>query len=310
MLAALAATLVCAAPGANAAPRQTADRPDDRAGVHQVHAMYVLPSDGGDRGYDTDGTLATSVGAWHSWLRGQTGGKGLTLDTAGGELDVTFVRLASTDAQLASHGVYLRDELERQLAPRGFDRANKIYAVYYDGSLTGYCGGGAYPPTLPGRVAAMYLRASAGGQGCDSMGFASPGHPPGYLEFAMLHEIMHTMGLVAACAPNHTRTGHASDSPNDLMYAGDEHWYPSRLDIGRDDYYGHGRSDCLDLARSRFLEGNDRPKPDRYAKCRKLATTRRVANCIRRTKAIAKCKKLKPGAKRTRCLKRARAIRI
>lgn len=44
------------------------------------------------------------------------------------------------------------------------------------------------------------------------------------------------------------------------MYAGegrvellpDEREY--QVDVGRNDYYGHGRSDCVDISRSRFLE--------------------------------------------------------
>jgi hypothetical protein len=38
------------------------------------------------------------------------------------------------------------------------------------------------------------------------------------------------------------------------MYAGPQPWRPSVLDVGRDDYFQHGRRDCLDLARSIFLD--------------------------------------------------------
>jgi hypothetical protein len=67
---------------------------------------------------------------------------------------------------------------------------------------------------------------------------------------------MHAMGAVPACAPNFTLAGHSSDSPTDLMYAGPQPWQPSVLDPGHDDYFGHGRSDCLDVARSGYLLGN------------------------------------------------------
>ena len=46
------------------------------------------------------------------------------------------------------------------------------------------------------------------------------------------------------------------------MWAGNQPWlFPARLDIGRDDYYGHGRSDCADLARSPYLTSNPPPPP-------------------------------------------------
>jgi hypothetical protein len=77
------------------------------------------------------------------------------------------------------------------------------------------------------------------------------------MDLAILHELMHTLGFVATCAPHFTRAGHVSDSPTDLMYAGNEDWHPSVLDIGRDDYFNAHIPGCLDLATSSYLEGND-----------------------------------------------------
>jgi hypothetical protein len=148
---------VAAAP--DALPRSTTDRPDDGRGP-QIHAVYVVPSDGADRALDTDGTVAASVANWQRWFVGQTLGGGLRLDTSGGEIDVTFHRLADTDAALAARGVFLRDAIERALRAAGLDDPDKIYAVYYDGSTTAACGGGAWPPTLPGNVGAVYMRAT------------------------------------------------------------------------------------------------------------------------------------------------------
>jgi len=70
----------------------------------------------------------------------------------------------------------------------------------------------------------------------------------------MLHEIMHTLGFAARGAPHHTQSGHVSENPTDLMYAGDAAWQPSALDVGHDDYYLTGRTDILDLSRSVFLD--------------------------------------------------------
>jgi hypothetical protein len=260
---------VIGASAAQALERSAIDRPDDSGTRQQVHVIYALPSNGTDNALDTDGTLAESVGVWQSWLRTQTGGKGLTLDTAGGELDITFARLPSTDAQLASEGLFIRDRIESELAGLGLLAAGKLYAVYYDGSANGACGGAPWPQSAgavasPGQqVGAFYLQGVPGGgaPNCNTTSFAGAGDPPGYKEFAMLHELIHGLGIVPTCAPNHTLAGHVSDSPTDLMYAGNQPWAPSVLDVGRNDYFNAGVPGCLDLAASKYLEGNGDPPP-------------------------------------------------
>jgi hypothetical protein len=234
-----------------ALPRAEVDRADDRTGP-QIHALYVVPADGSDRGLDTDGTIAASVANWQAWFRSQTLGGGLRLDTAGGELDITFRRLSQTDAQLAARGVFIRDAIEQELKAAGFVRPGKIYAVYYDGSSTAACGGGAWPPTLPGNVGAVYMRATFGaGFSCYDAARSRNGLQ--IMDFAVLHEVLHTMGFVPSCALHHTRAGHVSDSPTDLMYA--------VLDVGQDDYYHAHRLGCLELAESPYLEGNEPQAP-------------------------------------------------
>jgi hypothetical protein len=235
--------------------RATQDRPDEVPGS-QVHVMYVLPSDGGDRQLDLNGTLANTVGSFQTWLAGQTGGRQLRTDTYRGAVDITFFRLGRSDALMKSYGAFVRDTIEKDLERAGFTSSTKLYAVYYDGGSTTACGGGAWPPTLPGRVAALYLQGTPpGATPCNANPFApSPSSPPGYFEFAMLHEILHTLGFVSSGAPHHTAAGHVSDDNRDLMYAGPQPWNPSILDVGQDDYYGTGvPSTVLNLADSPFL---------------------------------------------------------
>jgi hypothetical protein len=240
--------------------RTTNDLPDDFLS-NQIHVMYVLPSDGVDQNLDTNGTLARSVAAFQKWLVGQTSTQLLRLDTYGGALDITFFRLSRTDAQIASHGAFVRDQIEAELISAGFNHPNKIYAVYYGGGSTFACGGAAWPPTLPGKVAAQYLKGTppGGAAPCASNPFASSEDNPGYWEFGMLHEILHTMGIVATCAPHHTLSGHVSDSPTDLMYAGSLPWQPSVLDVGRDDYFRHNNPSCLNLANSPYMTSTSTP---------------------------------------------------
>jgi len=160
-----------------------------------------------------------------------------------------------TDAEIAARGAYVRDELEDAVAAAGFTDPKKIYAVYYGGSSTYSCGGGAYPPTLYGHVAALYLKGLQTAQyPCASNPVGASATKPGYFEFAILHESFHTMGAAAICAPHQTMTGHVSDGNDDLMYAGSMPWYPAHLDNGHDDYWQHTNTGCVDLSKSVFMD--------------------------------------------------------
>ncbi len=163
----------------------------------------------------------------------------MRFDTYQGVLDISFLRLARSDALMKSYDPFVRDSIEKDLRSVGFDNPARVYAVYYDGGSNHSCGGGAWPPHVRGLVAALYLRGTPPGSvPCSQAQFAaSPDAPPGYLEFGMLHEIMHTLGFVDSVAPHQTMSGHVSDSPTDLMYAGYESWSPSTLDFGADDYF-------------------------------------------------------------------------
>jgi hypothetical protein len=223
--------------------RARSDRPDQVQGA-QVHVVYALPSDGTDLGHDTTGTLDATVGSFQGWLRSKAGGRELRMDTSDGKLDVTFVRLSRTDAAMAAYGPFVRDSLERELSRAGLIRANanKVYAVYYDGGSTWACGGAAWPPTVPGQVAAMFLEGTPPGVSCARPFVSSASAFPGYWEFAMLHDLIHTLGVVATTAPHHTadRPAHVPE-PNDLMYSGSVPWVIDQttvLDVGGDDYFG------------------------------------------------------------------------
>jgi hypothetical protein len=241
--------------------RSAADRPDDATGA-QIHFLYVVPSDGADRALDTSGAIRNSVSAFQTWLAGRADGRTLRPDTFQGSLDISFLRLSRTDADIASTGSFVRDAIEKETKAAGFDQADKIYGVFYDGTSSTACGGGAWPPQLPGNVAAMYLKGLPDGPvPCSSNQLSPDGTTPGYLDISMLHEIMHTIGFVASCAPNQTRSGHVSDSQDDLMWAGDAPWAPSgwanlQLDVGNNDYYRTGSTSCMDLDKSPYLTGN------------------------------------------------------
>ena len=220
--------------------------------------VYAVPADGEDRELDL-GPIAASVGSWQRWLREQTGGRQLRVDEHDGAYDVTFARLSRRDRELKSEPPWLREKIEHELGTRGFDRSHKTYLVYYDGTHDTACGQAAYPPHFPGRYAVMFLKGDRlGAIPCERNALAaSPSAPPGYWEFAALHDTLHALGLVARGAPREHMDGHVTGPADDLMYRpppGASPWrLPCRLDPGRDSYYRHGRTDVLDLATSLYL---------------------------------------------------------
>ncbi len=233
--------------------RSINDRVDSARG-QQIKALYVLPSDGQDESLDTNGKIAASVSLFQNWLAGQTGGRKLRMDTYQGKLDITFFRLSKTDAQMQTYSPYVREEIETQLKAAGFTSPEKIYAVYYGGGNPRGCGDSTWPPTSPPGMVVLYLKGTwPNAPACSTNPLPSP-NGPGYLEFSMLHEIIHTIGFVPECAPHHTLRGHVSDSSNDIMYAGSKPWNPSILDVNHDDYFMHTNVNCLDLSDSNYLE--------------------------------------------------------
>ena len=222
--------------------RSAADRPDELTGP-QVRVLYVIPSDAEDRGYDTTVHIAYTVASFQRWLAGRTGGRAFRMDTYAGVLDVGFFRLSRTDAQVKSRGALVRNEIEEQLSAAGLISSGKLYLVYYDGGSTYSCGGASWPPSVPGRLAAMYLRGTPPGASCGGQTFVTaPDAFPRYWEFAAVHDLVHTLGIVSRDAPHHTDAYPAHvPEPEDLMYSGTAPWAigPSTtVDIGNDDYFG------------------------------------------------------------------------
>ncbi len=245
------------------AERATTDRPDDN-GYDQIRVLYVVPSDTNDRNRDTTGQICNSVRGFATWFNAQSGSY-LRFDTSDGMLDIGFVRLAKTDAEMRGNDpqnssvdfgtAYVRERIERELISMGMIDRNKLYAVYYEGTSTYACGAGAYPPLIVARVGAMYLGGLPIGQSVvcgDSYPWGQTTLASNYIDYGMLHELVHSMGLVAPSSPNQHTVGHVYDTaavaPNrDLMYSprmgmSDPGWATNDpaglvLDLGKDDYF-------------------------------------------------------------------------
>lgn len=237
--------------------RNLDDLPDDLEGP-QIHAFYVIPSDGEDRVLDRNGAIASSFQEIQDWTVANLG-RQFRFDEHQGELDVTFVRLEET-AQ-AAVAANLVSTIQRNIAGSGAT-GHKVFAVYYDGRG---------PSGLRGR--ARFLTGAVfldGERPIGSLlGFDEGSRIPLFpfaMEFTMVHELFHTFGAVEACAPHADDGRHVTDDPQDIMSArralslpeeGEEEdltWPTWSVDRDRDDYYEHSNGDCRDIADSGFWE--------------------------------------------------------
>ena len=228
-------------------PRYDRDQPDDLAGP-QVHVVYALPSDGEDAALDRYGDIERSFDAIQRWLEGEIG-KRLRLDTAGGRLDVTFLRLPFTAQEGEERGASLVEALQGAIRDRFGTPPGKAYAVYYAGRSGDLCGSAA----AEGGVAVAFVHP----EGCSPQAVGAGRETASTYEAVMVHELLHVFGAVPECASDRLETSaHVGTRVEDLMYAGPE-WSGHDevvIDPGRDNYFGHGQADCPDTAASEFWE--------------------------------------------------------
>jgi len=260
-------------PAGCAAGRSMTNRPDDSS-LDQIRVLYVLPSDAVDHQRDTNDQICNSVRGVATWFHSQSN-VDLRFDTSADLIDVGFVRLAKTDAQMRGTDpnntsidtgtAFVRERIERELVSMGAIASNKLYAVFYEGSSVYACGGGAYPPLIKARVGAVYLQGMPPGVTVpcgDSFPWGRASLVPNYIDYAILHELVHSMGIVPDDSPNEHAQGHvfdaASGTPNrDLMYSprtsSDPAWATNNaagltIDINRDDYFNAGSVDLATLS--------------------------------------------------------------
>src|SRR5918999_1120859 len=255
------------------AGRATADRPDltqDPA----VHVLYVLPADGADGQLDTNGVLEDSAAAMNLWLGQQTNGRSLRLDTyldrTTPRLDISFVRLAQTAAQVSESGDAIT-AVSTELEHLGWtaDPSRKRYLVYYEGAAEdpGICGTAYYP--LAGGFSQWSIVWLGSASGCQARDFGNPTIGGGINEAIAWQELFHNEAIVPAAAPHHcwaftfhlctAAAGAALDTVDpeavDLMFPFVT--FPLRdkvVDRDRDDYYDHPFP-WRDMADSPFLVG-------------------------------------------------------
>jgi hypothetical protein len=195
----------------------------------KIHFIYAVPAGGFDRGFDLTNAIPYLSSSANRWLAAQTKKKFL-LDTYEDHLDITFVSLPNSEDYYQSYGSGKHSAIVEELRSIGHIQQNKIYVVYYEGWHSYACADAE--PRGPTTVVYMWAC------GIDSSSVAqSPTADPDYHEFVFLHEVVHNTVGISPEAPNSAGGYHVTDSPEDLMYAGDQVWRPAILDYNNDDYY-------------------------------------------------------------------------
>src|SRR5262249_54394028 len=141
------------------------------------------------------------------------------------------------------------DELSKfksALGSVGLNNPDKEYGIYYDGTsgINTSCGRGG------SGLGVVYVQSPANAN-CAPTPFHHPPESAEYRELIMVHELLHGLGMVPACAPHWTTDNHVSE-PEDVMN-GTFLSNSAQLDVGRDDYFRAHVPGCLDLADSPYM---------------------------------------------------------
>jgi hypothetical protein len=201
----------------------------------------------------SDGVVDPSAGAAinhelalvDQWFAGQTGGRQPRFGRdAAGNIAVTLVRLHQTTASISSASAPFA-LLRQDLSAVGLPSPGNALAVYAAFPNPVACGEG-----IAGIAVDWTLTA-----GCPGAPSTSTAAFPAGATFVMTHELVHAFGAVPACAPHYDGTGHVNDSNADIVWGGTNFDMAHlTLDVGHDDYYRTGRTNCLDIANSPYWQ--------------------------------------------------------
>jgi hypothetical protein len=181
--------------------RVTSDQPDTVTGF-QIKAIYVVPADGKDHSYDTNGYISKILDEGNAYLKEQLG-RQLPIDRTNSGYDIQFMKSKVTTAEFMHSGSdiasspNLLNELKAMDDP-GVNRKNYVFFVDVPGFVDGTTCGYASEPSIFSTVA---IGSASDGSGCSDPG-QSFRH---YSSSSWIHENFHSFGV-----------GHFNDSC-DLM---------------------------------------------------------------------------------------------
>lgn len=210
--------------------------PDPDLGSDRFRAIYAVPA-----GATPDSSVVPAIrhelDLVNAWFADQTDGREPRFQRlADGSIDVAVLTLNATAAEIASSGGW---RVAEELTARGHRPEGVAIVAYVEATGSG-CG------STMEDVAVLWMPACDIRPSTQSVAF------PANATYLAAHEMVHAFGAVPPCAPNYDAGSHVGDDSRDVLYQGPDgrDWENLMLDPGRDDYYGHGRSDCLDISDS------------------------------------------------------------
>lgn len=255
--------------------RSSKDLPDDVTGP-QVRVLYVLPANAPDHQWDVNGFLHETAASANEWLFAN-GGRSVRFDTFGERLDVGFVRLPMAEQELwfradgskCSPNEMCPDPRRLMDVLEDLDVLSdgKIHVVVWGGqlmpaSIRNVGCAGAMPDRRAVFMSPMLRFPLTSHSGCLSSAVTGVPVSSNSLGLVMIHEIFHVFGGVDNRAPDADGGFHIGNDPSDLMGGSVG---IVRLDPKRRNYWGHGRSDLLDLSKDAHLvrgpSSLERPAP-------------------------------------------------
>jgi hypothetical protein len=248
---------------------QAGDRQPDAVAGFQFHVVYAFPADGGDGFAQLVLPIARDLAAIDEWWRAQDASRAPRFDlfpfpgcdTEFGNLDISRVQLPQAASAYSSDRTGFRSIL---VDLGGFDDPDKKYVVFYDGPVDDpfVCGRSPSNPLAGGAnaIAVVYVRSL-----CEGLGSAAE------IAVTTVHELIHNLGALPEgaphpCPPDQGGDGHPCDGEQDVLFpstSGGDVLSAKVLDLGRDDYYGHGgpQWDVQDSPWLEQLQSPDRLPP-------------------------------------------------
>jgi hypothetical protein len=225
-------------------PAPTPGLPPNANLANSFRVVYALPSDQSADPAIVPGILH-EIDLVAGWFAGQTGGHQPRFYAPGGTLAVDTVTLAMTRAALEGAADPLTT-LANGLHGLGYGTSGETVVAYV--ASKGIACGITQASNGAATTVALWMPA------CDIYPSATTPSFPYNATYLAAHEMTHAFGAVPDCAPHSDGTGHVNDDPRDVLYGGplQRDFLNTTLDPGHDDYYGTGRTDCLDIASSPF----------------------------------------------------------
>lgn len=173
------------------AGRTTIDQPDTIAGF-QIKPVYVVPSDGLDRNWDTNGQISSFLDEGNGFLQDQMG-LSFQVDSTAGGYDIAFMRSKYTKAQIMDMAGNTVNALAQEFAAMDNPGSNRKDYVFFT-EVPYFKGGEACGiANIDGMnaVVAMGDEGTPNGGSCANRSLVFDN----YISLTWIHEVFHNLGV-------------------------------------------------------------------------------------------------------------------